>query len=100
MLFNLRPVSIDDIKEKFSLRKIEKLQSAKILTQNSNFKELFTWLVFSAKLLGIIKVWWCSVSFSHIYDRPHCEFMAHLVDCNGNYIKIRIDITRNTKCYQ
>ena len=26
-------------------------------------------------------------------------FMAHLVDCNSNYIGIWIDIIRNTKCY-
>ena len=26
------------------------------------------------------------------------EFMACLVDCNGNYIGIRIDIIMNTKC--
>lgn len=44
MWFNLMPIYTGDIKEKFSLRKIEKLQSAKILSQNSNlntFKELF-----------------------------------------------------------
>ena len=25
--------------------------------------------------------------------------MARLVDCNGDYIRIEIDITRNTRCF-
>ena len=27
------------------------------------------------------------------------QLRAHLVNCNGNYIGIEIDITKNTRCY-
>ena len=31
-------------------------------------------------------------------DDTYLALRARLVDCNGNYIKIRIYIIRNTKC--
>ena len=31
-------------------------------------------------------------------DDTYLALRARLVDCNGNYIEIRIYITRNTKC--